>query len=377
MPHTESKKWNWQQENWPEFRYQRAALEPLEAAFLQQSGILVGTARHIGSEEMQQLTVEVSSDEAVSTSEIEGAILNRESVQSSIRRNFGLASDQRKIPPAEQGIAELRVELYRGFAAPLSQELLFHWHELLMKGRQDMEDVGRYRSVGDPMQIVSGPLHEPRVHFEAPPARTMKKEMTRFVQWFNETAPGGKRPLPALTRAGIAHWHFVAIHPFEDGNGRIARALAEKSLSQSLGHPVLIALSQVIAAKRNAYYDALAADSRDNEITGWLKYFAETILAGQALAQATVDFLIAKTRLFDRLRGQLNERQEKALARMFREGPRGFQGGLSAEKFMRITGTSRQTATRDLHDLVEKKALSRTGERKGTRYQLILRIAEA
>jgi Fic family protein len=264
----------------------------------------------------------------------------------------------------------MRVDLYREFASPLSDELLFRWHQMLMNGRRDLKDVGRYRTEGDPMQIVSGPIHDPRVHFEAPPAADMPKEMARFIKWFNGTAPDGKRPLPALTRAGIAHWHFVAIHPFEDGNGRIARALAEKALSQNLQQPALITLSHGINAKRKTYYDALAKDSRDNEITDWLLYFAETVLSAQKHAQELVDFLIAKTRYFDRMRGQLNERQEKVLLRMFREGPGGFEGGLSAEKYLRISGTSRATTTRDLQDLVDKGALMRTGERKGTRYHL-------
>ena len=220
------------------------------------------------------------------------------------------------------------------------------------------------------MQIVSGPMHEPQVHFEAPPSSKVRREMTRFIKWFNQTAPGSQSPLPALERAGLAHWHFVTIHPFEDGNGRIARALAEKALSQSLARPTLAALSLVINQRRTAYYEALARANQSNEITAWMEYFGGVILAGQKYAQSGVEFLIVKSTFFNQFREHLNARQEKALVRTFREGPQGFKGGLSAEKYLRITGTSRATATRDLQDLVERGALIRTGELKGTRYFL-------
>jgi Fic family protein len=200
----------------------------------------------------------------------------------------------------------------------------------------------------------------------------MKSEMARFIKWFNQTAPGSKSPLPALTRASIAHWYFVTIHPFADGNGRIARALAEKAISQNLGQPTLIALSSIINSKRKTYYEVLESGNGQNEITDWIVYFAQTILDAQSLAQRTVDFIIAKARFFDRLRGLFNSRQEKALLRMFREGPAGFKGGLSAENYVRITGTSRATATRDLNDLVRKQALVLTGAHKSTRYHLNL-----
>jgi Fic family protein len=368
--------WNWQQEDWPAFRYDPAKLEAFEAAFLRQSGVFSGAVRHVGDEDRQQLTVELISDEALKTSEIEGEFLNRDSLQSSIRRNFGLASDNRKIPPAEQGISQMMVDLYRHFDAPLTDELLFHWHEMLMNGRRDMKDVGRYRTDESPMQVVSGPLHAPKVHFEAPPSPSLPKEMQRFIQWFEHTAPKGKAPLRVLTRAGIAHLYFVSIHPFEDGNGRIGRAIAEKAVSQGLGQASLIALSHTINSKRKAYYDMLEHSNRRNEITDWLVYFAKTVLDAQDYSQRMLDFLIAKTKYFDRFRGQFNDRQEKVIARMFREGPSGFKGGLSAENYIRITETSRATATRDLQDLVDKRALTRTGSLKSTRYQLGIEIAQ-
>ncbi|TLD71549.1 Fic family protein [Phragmitibacter flavus] len=362
--------WNWQQEDWPQFRYDTAKLSGLEAEFLRNSGIFIGAIKHVTDDDRHQLIVELISDEALNTSEIEGEILNRDSLQSSIRRNFGLTTDNRKIPAAEQGIAQMMVELYRQFDTPLSNELLFHWHEMLMNGRRDIKDVGGYRTHDSAMQVVSGPLHEPKIHFEAPPSKSIPAEMKRFIEWFDRTGPGGKSPLPILTRAGIAHLYFVCIHPFEDGNGRIGRAVAEKAISEGLGHSTLVALSQTINRARKVYYAMLEGSNKHNEITDWLVYFAQAVLDAQAQAQRMVEFIIAKTKYFDRLRGQLNDRQQKAILRMMQEGPDGFKGGLNAEKYISLTGTSRATATRDLQDLVEKDALIQVGSLKSTRYHL-------
>lgn len=362
--------WNWQQNDWPRFRLDNSALAEREAKFLLHSGLLLGALLHMRDDDKSALTVDLISNEALKTSEIEGEYLNRESVQSSIRRNFGLDTDARRIPPAEQGIADLMMDLYRSFAAPLTHETMFRWHGMLTAGRRDLKNIGAYRTLDEPMQIISGPISNPTIHFEAPPSAAMEKEMAGLVNWFNDTAPHGNTALPALTRAGIAHLYFVTIHPFEDGNGRIARVLADKALSQVLGQPTLIALSQTIQKNKNSYYEALHQSSRDNEITAWLVYFADTVLQAQDTTQCMIDFLIQKTKLYDRVKSLLNERQEKALARIFREGVEGFKGGLSAENYISITGAARATATRDLQDLVDKGVLTRTGALKSTRYHL-------
>jgi Fic family protein len=241
---------------------------------------------------------------------------------------------------------------------------------MVMSGSRNLRDVGRYRTGAEPMPAVSGSVHEPKVHFEAPPSSRVPSEMKRFIAWFVQTAPGGDNALPALTRAGIAHLYFESIHPFEDGNGRIGRAIAEKALAQSLGQPTLTALAATILARRRSYYEALEAANKENEITRWLMWFAGVAIEAQRRTIALVEFLIDKTKLLDRLKGQLNARQEKALLRMFREGPEGFKGGLSAGKYGTITGASPATSTRDLADLVEKGALVREGERRYARYLL-------
>jgi Fic family protein len=364
--------WNWQQPDWPNFAWNALRLAKAEEHFLRESGVLVGSIKHLGPGEQEQLTVEAISTEAVTTSEIEGEILDRASVQSSIRRQLGLAADRRRVGPAELGIAELMVDLYRAFAAPLSNSTLFGWHRMLMHGRRDLKDVGRYRTGYDPMQVVSGAIHAPEVHFEAPPSSRAPAEMARFIRWFERTGPDGREPLPALTRAGLAHLYFVSIHPFEDGNGRIGRAIAEKALAQSLGQPTLTALAATILIRRKAYYAALEAANKGNQVTNWLAWFAATTIEAQRRTIAGVEFLIDKARLLDRLRGQLNARQEKVMLRMLREGPKGFEGGLSAGNYVSIAVASPATATRDLADLVAKGALVRHGERRHARYQVAI-----
>jgi Fic family protein len=264
----------------------------------------------------------------------------------------------------------MMIDLYKTFAAPLVHDTLFEWHRMLTSGRTDLSDIGGYRTSSEPMQVITGPVGSPKIHFEAPPAGKVPAEMDRFIEWFNSTAPGAVDPPAALARAGAAHLYFECIHPFEDGNGRIGRALAEKSLAQSLRQPSLIALAATILSRRAHYYSALEAANKANEITDWLAWFAGITIEAQRRTLALIEFLIDKTKLFDRLSGQINERQQKALLRMFREGPEGFKGGMSAGKYSTITGASPATTTRDLAELTTKRALTREGERRHARYKL-------
>lgn len=367
-------KWNWQQPDWPNFTWDSARFRQAEERFLLRSGMFAGTLQHLGPEQQEQLTVEAMSLEALTTSAIEGEILDRASVQSSIRKQLGLAGDKRRAKPSEQGIAEMMVDLYRTFADPLTEEMLFGWHRMVALGRADLKNIGHYRTSSEPMQVVSGTLYAPKIHFEAPPSARVPKEMARFVKWFNRTAPDGPEPLPALTRAGLAHLYFESIHPYEDGTGRIGRAISEKALAQSARRPTLNALAATILIHRKNYYRALEAANKANQVTPWLCWFAEIALEAQNRTEAQVQFLLDKAKLLDRLRGMLNPRQEKALLRMLREGPEGFQGGLSAGNYTTITGASPATATRDLADLVAKDALTRTGQLRHARYQLSIRL---
>ncbi|NOX94535.1 MAG: Fic family protein [Alphaproteobacteria bacterium] len=364
--------WNWQLEEWPNFTCNRDHLSAQEARFLEQTGILIGTSSHLSENDQVDLSVSIMVVEALDTSSIEGEILDRESVQSSIQRALGLKTPRRNHRPAENGIAEMMVDLLKTSKEPLSHEMLYRWHAMMMNGRRDLDQIGAYRTHDDPMQIISGAAYAPKVHYEAPPSKSVLKEMAAFIKWFNKTAPTGKNPLPSVERAGIAHLWFECIHPFEDGNGRIGRAISEKALTQGRRKPVFTSLAGVLLYHRKEYYQQLELASRTLDVNRWLKWFSDIVLDAQARSQKQVEFLLAKTRLFDRLRDQLNERQEKILLRMFAEGIEGFKGGLSAKNYMTITDAPTATTTRDLADLVKKGALTRQGMRKATRYYLNL-----
>lgn len=364
--------WCWEKPEWPKFQFEINKLQSLEGDFLKQSGTCLGAYTHITDEEKIQLRIELLSEEAHKTSKIEGELLDRDSIQVSLCRHFGLSADNRRIPLKEQGVALLMSELYQHYADPLSTQNLYHWHSVLMKGRDDIAFVGQYRQQILPTQVVSGPMHEPKVHYEAPPSHRVSKEMKAFIKWFNQSAPGGKEALPALTRAGLAHFYFVMIHPFEDGNGRIARALAEKALAQNLQTPTLIALSYTIDKYRKTYYENLASSNQSCRLDDWLLYFAKTVLSAQEMTLRRIEFVIDKNKLLQKLGDTINVRQQKVLDRMFREGVEGFQGGLSAQNYIAISKTTKATATRDLQDLVDKGALFKQGKLRYTRYFLNL-----
>jgi len=359
-------RWNWQHKDWPNFIYPDDEFRGYESDFRHKAGVMSGSLKHINDEDQEVLRVILVSDEALKTSEIEGELLNRDSLQSSVRKHFGLKTDHRNVPAAEQGISEMLVDLYKHYQRPLIHEQLFEWHRMLTNGRKDLKQIGAYRTHDEPMQIVSGRLYDPEVHYEAPPSAQVSQEMEHFVAWFNQAEKG----LPALLRSGIAHIYFESIHPFEDGNGRIGRAISEKALSQSLGRPTLIAIATMIEKRRKAYYKALQSGSKDLDISEWLHYFCDMVVSAQDYTQSKIDFLINKGKFYQQFADQLNPRQAKVIERLFREGVEGFDGGLSAENYISITGAARATVTRDLQALVEMGALTRKGERKHTRYYL-------
>lgn len=362
--------WNWELEGWPDFRWNPDALRAKERIFVENAAIAVGAMRHLGQDDREEVVIELLSSDALSTSAIEGEVLDRDSVQSSLRRQLGMSAAAFRSRPAEAGIAEMMADLYRHPFDPMTEGRLFEWHRMVMNGRRDIADIGCYRRHDEPMQIVSGAFGRQRVHFEAPPSERLQIEMNRLLTWLEETSPAGERSLGALARAGIAHLWFESIHPFEDGNGRIGRAIAESALAQAVSTPTFSALSKSLLKHRKDYYAKLEAASTTLVIDDWLSWFADRALEAQKSADELVRFLIEKTRFMDRLRDMLNERQEKVLLRMLAEGPEGFMGGLSAGNYATITSAPPSTITRDLSDLVEKGALLRSGERKATRYRL-------
>jgi len=367
---SKKKKWNWQKEDWPNFQYNHKPIAKLEEDFLKKSYLALGTAKAFTQEQRDLLIVELSTNEAYKTSEIEGEYLNRESLQSSIRRQFGLTVDRYRSLPAEEGIAEIIYQNYQGFMSPLSHETLWQWHTLLMKDRRDLESIGAYRTHKEAMQVVSGYIHKPNIHFEAPPSEAMFSEMEAFIKWFNDSQTNDHFKYKPLLRAAITHLWFVYIHPFEDGNGRIGRLLVEKSIWQSLGNPFLMGLSQTIYDNRKDYYNTLEVQNKTNQIDPWITYFSKVLIDAQEYTENKINFIIKKDHFFKENLDKLNERQIKVINKMFAQGPQGFQGGLSSKNYCSITNVSASTATRDLQELVENNVFRREGELKGSRYYL-------
>jgi Fic family protein len=362
--------WNWQQSDWPNFTYSGEAMTAIEAAFLKNAGVIVGAFAHVPSLERSTLTVELIAQETLDSSAIEGEVLDRESVQSSLARHLGLVAPLRRAGAKEAGAAELMADVYRAFDAPLDHERLYAWHAMLMNGRRDLKSIGRYRDHADAMQIVSGLIGRETVHFEAPPSSRVQEEMVAFLTWFGSSGPKGSTPVGAVTRAAIAHLWFESIHPFEDGNGRIGRAIAELALAQATNAPSLTVLSEAIRRDRRAYYAKLHEASLTNCIDVWINWFGETVLLAQQNTRRRVVFVIAKARMLNELKANINTRQERGLLRLFEAGPDGFEGGLSASNYQKITGASPATATRDLASLGELGALRKTGDNRNARYWL-------
>ncbi len=359
--------WNWELPDWPKFSYDPDRLLDSEKQFLLGSGSSFAYLKMIDEQDYKRFIVEILSTEGVESSKIEGEILDRESLQSSIKRHFGL-TETKPEKDHEARMAEVLCDLFETFDKPLTHEMLWRWHSLLFGHSTKISDRGKYRTHSEPMQIVSNRYGSPIVFFEAPPSSRVFSEMDHFIDWFNSASKQGS----VLGRAAMAHVYFESIHPFEDGNGRIGRVLAEKILSQSVGRPVLIAISKLLEKRKKEYYSALETCNRSLNANDWAAFFAGVVLQAQEESMKWLHFIIGKSKMMNSLSDQINPRQTKVLLRMFAEGPEGFKGGLSAENYISITKTTRATATRDLTDLVEKGALIKTGELRHTRYRLNL-----
>jgi len=365
--------YNWQLPDWPEFRYELDGLAESLLAFAEHAGRVEGLLEGLPDDLGTEAVLELMIAEAVRSSAIEGESLDRDAVISSIRNRLGLnAAPQPVDSRMADGAGELIVAVRNGFRSPLSEETLFAWHRMLLGGSTSLK-VGGWRAGGDPMQVVSGRIDRPTVHFEAPPSGRVPVEMARFIAWFNDTVPGGPKAIPQPpVRSALAHLYFESIHPFEDGNGRIGRALSEKALSQGLGRPVVLSLSRSIDVGRNDYYDALKTAQRSNHVTPWIQWFVGVVLQAQCDAGDQIRFVLRKFRFFQRFDRGLNERQLKVLRRMFESGPEGFTGGMNARKYVALTGVSKATATRDLLQLARSGALTPLAGGRSTRYELDL-----
>ncbi len=363
------KVYNWQQNDWPVFEYDKNLFEKMDMQFIEQAGQSVGYLNGLSQGNQNESIITLLVKEAIKTSAIEGELISRADLISSIKKNLGFPTQSIAIKDKRsEGIAELLVQSRETFDDDLSENILFDWHRLLMRGSYGIE-IGQWRSHTEPMQIVSGAMGKEKVHFEAPPSANVSDEMTVFINWFNDSKTKITSP---IVRSAIAHLYFESIHPFEDGNGRIGRIIAEKTLAQMLKRPILMSLSTAIEANKNAYYQALQKAQRSNQINDWIVYFGNVILEAQQDFLTEIDFYLKKTHFFDEHKDRLNDRQQKVIRRMLDEGEADFIGGLNARKYQAIAKTSKATATRDLQDLIEKQILISKAKGRATNYQVNL-----
>lgn len=365
-------RYNWQQNDWPNFTYSLKSAQNNLSAFAEMNGHHSGILKAIPEEIQAEAIIDFMVAEAIKTSEIEGEFFKRADVMSSIKNNLGYNKNVVKIKDKNaEGIGELMVDVRKTFKEKLNKEKLFGWHRLIMGNNKNVK-IGAWRSHTEPMQVVSGAYGKVKVHFEAPPSQSISKEMDCFINWFNTSAPGSKNEINnAPLRAAIAHLYFESLHPFEDGNGRVGRAIAEKVLSQGIGRPVLLSLSRTIDANKKEYYHALEMGQRKNEITEWVDYFIKMIITAQIEAGEQINFTLKKVQFFDQFKHELNERQLKVIKKMFDEGYKGFKGGMNASKYVGIAKVSKATATRDLQYLLENKIFKTTGAAgRSTSYEI-------
>lgn len=301
--------------------------------------------------------IDLMLSEAIKTSAIEGEDLDRESIRSSLLSLITSDTLPDNTDQKAAGAASLLVDVRKNWQISLTHDLLGKWQSMAVPEQRYTSILrGVYRNDPSPMHIVSGPYGREKVHYEAPPATKVPDEMARFIDWYNQTSPSNRnKKVPGIVRAGIAHLWFEVIHPFDDGNGRVGRAIAGHALSQLLGYPTTACLATAIEGDKKSYYLQLEKASRGSlDVSAWLDYFADKVIKAQEIAREEVDFVLAKTRFYEAYGGQLNDRQAKMVSQVFAEGRKGFEGRITTKKYQAITKCPNRTASRDLSDLVTK-----------------------
>jgi Fic family protein len=367
------KPWIWQRPDWPEFHWDSARLARPLAAARRAQGELTGMARLLDPDSDLHAQLEVLTSEGVATSAIEGERFDPNALRSSLARRLGLPTAGLPAPPRSmEGLVDVLLDATQRLERPLTQKMLAGWQAALFPtGRSGLTEirVGVLRGAS-PMRIVSGPIGRQRVHYEAPPRRGLEHELKRLLTWFNKPLAD----VDGLLRAGVAHAWFELIHPFEDGNGRVGRALLDRALAQDENRSSrLYSLSARFMAVRNEYYDALQELSRgDLDATAWLNWFLEQVVAACGASAGTVERVLQKARFWVRhAHTALNERQRKALNTLLDAGTSGFLGGMTNKKYAHLTHVSPATAQRDLAELAELGVLRAQGAGRSVRYELI------
>lgn len=367
-------KWIWQRSDWPNFVFDEALHVARTTTLVQQSSRIYGRLEALPAAYAAESIADTVISEAIKTSLIEGERLDRASVRSSVKALVGIAGESApaNLDPRAQGIATLLHEVMQKWSEPLTAELLCEWQGMVIVPTPTNPVLsGMYRASDE---VIADSAYGGKVIYEAVPGAAVEMEMSRFVDWYNDSPS-------TSVKAAVAHLWFEAIHPFEDGNGRIGRAISDHAFSQSFGHPSITGISSAIsasAASNKEYYSQLeAATTGGLHVDRWIGYFLA--LANEALdhTQSILDFVVAKTRFYEKYGEIMNSRQHRVIARMFKEGADGFEGGISAKKYMKIVDCSKATATRDLQFLLEKCAIERIQESAGrnTRYRIRLEIS--
>lgn len=353
--------WIWQQADWPHFRWDPSTLAPFLARARLAQGKILGTAKLLDNSLNLEAVAEILIEDGMTTAAIEGDRLDLATVRSSVARHLGLPTAGLPIPPrAVDGLVDVLLDATQQHAIQLTVERLLAWQAALFPtGYSGLSQIRAGQLRGDePMQVISGPIGRERVHFIAPPRKQLEQELKRFLKWFN--APNS---CDGLIRAGIAHLWFVTLHPFEDGNGRLARAITDMAIAQDEQLAMrLFSLSAQILREREQYYHILEQTQRATvDITDWLSWFLQQVEAAAIAAEVTITNTLAKARFWLRHQmTELNARQRKALNRMLDAGLMGFEGGMNTRKYCSLTKTSRATAYRELSDLVQKGCLKPT-----------------
>ena len=361
----------WQLENFPDFSYSTEKLLPGIQNFALELGETNGILQGFSEETKRDVFTELLLSEALKTSEIEGEYFSREEVISSLKLNLGYKDFHKTTKNKKaNAIAVLMIEVQKSYNKTLDENLLLDWHKILMEYEESINH-GQFRKGKEPMQVVSGSFGNFTVHYEAPPAKDLPVLIPEFIGWYKSfTEPNLGKVGEAMLLAAIAHLYFETLHPFEDGNGRIGRALAEKALAEKLEIPIFVGLSKAIEKDKSRYYNELKKAQRNLQITDWVHYFFDILNAALINSKNVVTFTLKKVRFFDSFQDQLNERQLKAINKMMEQGEEGFEGGMTAKKYISINKTSKATATRDLQQLAEMNAFIKVGAGRSVSYEL-------
>jgi Fic family protein len=374
------KRWIWQQDNYPNFTYDLNKLEHLITDISKEQGYLIAMTDIMSEDNISNRQLEALISEAINTSAIEGEILNKHSVKASIQRKLGFKNiDYNKVDESTDYLIEVLIDANTNYNQDLTLERLFGWHNALFpRGYSGYTkiNVATFRGL-ETMEIISGQAGRQTVYYEAPPRQNLEKDMNDFLKWFNTTPP-------SLIKAAIAHLWFVIIHPFDDGNGRLSRAVTDLVLSKIEQSKVsrLYSMSSAINTDRNGYYKALERttgyvkkDSNHMDITVWCEWFLSTLHKALVDTKNKLGYIVDKTKFWDKHKhSNLNARQTKVINKILDIGIENFKGDLSKKKYLKIADTTASTASRDISELLELGCIMKIEGTAGRniRYKVII-----